>query len=98
MERGTLLAQMQDWDQTAELARAQAKYNTALEEREVALINPGASAGIKLESFPTKTFQGKVVIVSPKGEIHGEGRVFFARVEVANDDAALRGACRHCRR
>jgi len=173
VQRGDLLAQMQDWEQTADLARALAKYNTAMEdvnhalamndgalagrkrveadywrselerdrgkldaaklraqisgvvatphvedmdgkmltagspvmelvdtsavtldvvvpERDVALIRPGANAAIKLESFPTTTFHGKVVIISPKGEVRGEGRVFFARVEVPNDDAAIR--------
>lgn len=173
VQRGTLLAQMQNWEQTAELARAQAKYNTAMEEmnrdlatndgalagrkhveadywrgelqrvhgrldatglraqisgvvttphvedmagkkltagspvmelvdtssvtvdvavpeRDLPLLRPGAQAAVKLESFPARTFHGKVVIVSPKGAVQGDGRVFFARVEVPNDDAAIR--------
>ncbi len=173
VERGAVLAQMQDWEQTAELARAQAKYNAAIEdmdralamndgalagrrrvdadywrgelervhgrleaaklraqisgvvatphvedmngkmltagspvmelvdtsavtvdvaipEGEAALIRPGAKAGVKLESFPTRTFHGRVAIVSPKGEVEGDKRVFFARVEVPNDDDAIR--------
>jgi GAF domain-containing protein/multidrug efflux pump subunit AcrA (membrane-fusion protein) len=172
VERGALLAQMQNWEQTAELARAQAKYNTAIEEmdralatndgglagrkridadywrgeverargkleasqlraringvvatphvedisgkkliagspvmelvdtsavtvdvavpeRDIALVRPGDSAAVKLESFPTRTFRGRVVIVSPKGEVQGDGRFFYARVEVPNKDAAL---------
>ena len=173
VQRGALLAHMQDWEQSADVARAQAKYNSANEEmnralamndgalagrkrveadywrgelerargkleaaklqaqingivatphvedmagkmltagspvmelvdttavtvdvavpeRDVALVHPGANAGVKLESFPTRTFHGKVVIVSPKGEVQGDGRVFFARVEVPNEDAAIR--------
>ena len=173
VQRGALLAQMQNWEQTAELARAQARYNTAIEEmnralavndgglagrkridadywrgeverargklesaelramingvvatphvedlsgkmltagspvmelvdtsavtvdvavpeRDIVLVRPGASARVKLESFPTRTFQGKVSIVSPKGEVQGDSRVFFARVEVANNEASLR--------
>jgi RND family efflux transporter MFP subunit len=173
VQQGAVLAQMQDWEQTAELARAQAKYNAAIEdmdralamndgalagrkrvdvdywrgevervhgkleaatlraqisgvvatphvedmdgkmltagspvmelvdtsavtvdvgvpERDVALLRAGASAGVKLESFPTRTFRGKVIIVSPKGEVQGEGRVFYARVEVPNEDSAIR--------
>ncbi len=173
VQQGAVLAQMQDWEQTAELARAQARYNAAVEdmdralamndgalagrkrvdadywrgeverghgrleaatlraqisgvvatphvedmdgkmltagaavmelvdtsavivdvavpERDVALTNPEATAGVKLESFPTRTFHGKVVIVSPKGEVQGDGRVFYARVEVPNEDGAIR--------
>ena len=59
-------------------------------EREVGLVRPGANAGVKLESFPARTFHGKVVIVSPKGEVQGDRRVFFARVEVPNGDGAIR--------
>jgi RND family efflux transporter MFP subunit len=170
---GTLLGQMQNWEQTADLARARAKYNTAIEEmnralalndsglagrkridadyyrgevdrargkldaselraritgvvatphvedisgkkltagspimelvdttavmvdvvvpeREISLVRPGQVAAVKVESFPTRTFRGKVVILSPKGEVQGDGRVFYARVEVPNDQAALR--------
>lgn len=173
VQSGAVLAQMQDWEQTADVARAQARYNAAIEdmdralamndgalagrkrveadywrgelerargrleaaklraqingtvttphvedmagkmltagspvmelvdtskvtvdvaipERDVALVRAGANAGVKLESFPTRTFHGKVAIVSPKGEVEGDGRVFFARVEVPNDDAAIR--------
>jgi RND family efflux transporter MFP subunit len=173
VRRGALLAQMQDWEQTADVARAQAKFNAAVEEmnralamndgalagrkrveadywrgelvrvrgrleaaqlraqingivttphmedmagkmltagspvvelvdtskvtvdvaipeRDVALVRAGANAGVKLESFPTRTFHGRVAIVSPKGEVQGDGRVFFARVEVPNENAAIR--------
>jgi len=31
-----------------------------------------------------------VVILSPKGEVQGDGRVFYARVEVPNEEGALR--------
>jgi len=173
VQRGAVLAQMQNWEQTAELARAEAKYNAALEdmnralamndgglagrkrvdadywrgeversrgkldstklcaqingivatpyvedlngkmlpagslvlelvdtsavivdvtvpEVDISLVQPGAGAGIKLESFPTRTFHGKVVVVSPKGEVQGENRVFYARLEVPNDEGLMR--------
>lgn len=173
VQPGLLLAQMENWEQTADLARVQAKYNTAIEEmnraltlndgglagrkridadywggeverargkldacelrarisgvvatphvedlsgkklpagapimelmdtsavtvdvaapeRDVALLRPEESVAVKLESYPTRTFRGRVVIVSPKGEVQGDGRVFYARVEVPNEDAALR--------
>jgi transcriptional regulator with GAF, ATPase, and Fis domain/multidrug efflux pump subunit AcrA (membrane-fusion protein) len=171
--RGTVLVQMQDWEQRTELARAQAKFNSAMEEmghalatndsalagrkrvdadywrgevervrgkleqttlraqidgvvatphpgdmsgkmllagapimelvdtstvtvdvavleRDVALIRTGADAGVKLESFPARTFRGKVVIVSPRGEVQGDARVYFARVEVPNSNGEIR--------
>ncbi|HZD31902.1 MAG TPA: GAF domain-containing protein, partial [Candidatus Angelobacter sp.] len=48
VQRGALLAQMQDWEQTDEVARAQAKYNAAAEEMNRALaVNDGALAGRK---------------------------------------------------
>jgi len=59
-------------------------------EVDISLVQPGAGAGIKLESFPTRTFHGKVVVVSPKGEVQGENRVFYARVEVPNDEGLIR--------
>jgi len=173
VQGGAVLAQMQNWEQTAELARAEAKYNAALEdmnralamndgglagrkrldadywrgevertrgklestklcaqingivatphvedlngkmlpagslvlelvdtsavmvdvtvpEVDISLVQPGAGAGIKLESFPTRTFHGRVVVVSPKGEVQGENRVFYARVEVPNDEGLIR--------
>jgi transcriptional regulator with GAF, ATPase, and Fis domain len=171
--RGAVLAQMQDWEQRTERARAQAKYNSAIEEmnrtlatndsslagrkrveadywrgevervqgkldqtmlraqfdgivatphpedmngkmllagapimelvdtssvtvdvavpeRDVSLIHPGANAGVKLESFPSRTFRGRVVIVSPRGEVQGENRVYFARVEIPNAGGEIR--------
>ena len=48
VQQGAVLAQMQDWDQTAEVARAQAKYNSAIEDMDRALaMNDGALAGRK---------------------------------------------------
>jgi hypothetical protein len=43
-----------------------------------------------LESFPTETFHGTVDVISPSGQIVGDGRVFFARIDVANPDGDLR--------
>ena len=173
VQRGAVLAQMQNWEQTAELARAEAKYNAALEdmnralamndgglagrkrvdadywrgevertrgnleatklcaqmngivatphvedlkgkmlpagspvlelvdtsavvvdvtvpEVDVSLVQPRAGAGIKLESFPTRTFHGQVVVVSPKGELQGGNGVFYVRVEVPNVEGLIR--------
>ncbi len=48
VQAGTVLAEMQNWEQTDELARAEAKYNAAVEDMNRALaMNDGALAGRK---------------------------------------------------
>jgi len=54
------------------------------------LLRAGENASVKLEGFPTRTFRGEVVVVSPKGQVEGDDRVFYARVGVANPDGAMR--------
>jgi len=69
---------------------SQAVVDVAIEDTDVALLTAGAAAAIKLNSYPTRTFQGNVSVVSPKGELQGESRVFFARVTLSNPDGAIR--------
>jgi RND family efflux transporter MFP subunit len=64
--------------------------DVAIDDSEASLLRVGESASIKLNSFPTRVFRGDVVIVSPKGIMQGESRVFFARVAVPNPDGAIR--------
>jgi len=64
--------------------------DVALDEDDIPLAKTGASAGVKLDSFPTRTFRGRVTVVSPKGEAAGDHRVFYARVEVPNPEGVLR--------
>jgi RND family efflux transporter MFP subunit len=64
--------------------------DVAVPERDVELLKVGHPATIKLESFPTETFHGTVDVISPSGQIVGDGRVFFARIDVANPDGDLR--------
>jgi len=64
----------------------------AISQRDAALLLPGQSAAVKLDSYPQRTWRGAVAIVSPEAQAQaGEGdRTFAARVPLANVDAVLR--------
>jgi RND family efflux transporter MFP subunit len=64
--------------------------NVGIDDADAALLRNGAKAVVKLNSYPTRTFRGNVIVVSPKGQQEGESRVFFARVQVPNQDGAVR--------
>ena len=66
-----------------------ATVNVAIDEQDVPLLEAGAPAVVKLESFPT-TFRGEVTVVSPKSQAEADHRYFFARVKVPNTEGALR--------
>ncbi|MFI5089934.1 MAG: efflux RND transporter periplasmic adaptor subunit [Terriglobales bacterium] len=72
------------------LDSAQTSVDVAVSEREVRLLRAGEAASVKLDGFPTRTFHGRVEVVSPKSEIEGDTRLFFARVAVPNPDGAMR--------
>jgi multidrug efflux pump subunit AcrA (membrane-fusion protein) len=67
-----------------------AEVQVAVDESELALLQAGNRASVKLESFPMKTFPGTLVLVSPTSVPEGERRVFLAKLDVANDDGLLR--------
>jgi len=69
---------------------SKATVDVAVDEQDVNLLRSGMSAGVKLDSYPTQTFRGKVIVVSPKGEAHEDQRMFFARVEVPNSSGLVR--------
>ena len=62
----------------------------ALDEQDVGLVRAGARGAIKLESFPNRTFRGDVSVVSPRSQVEGDKRFFYARVTVPNADGLLR--------
>ena len=64
--------------------------DVALDEDDISLAKAGASASVKLDGFPARTFRGKVTVVSPQSEAQGDSRVFFARVAVANPQNLIR--------
>jgi len=69
---------------------SRAVVDVAVEDSDSGLLRAGARASVKLNSFPTRIFRGDVIVVSPKGVLQGDSRVFFARVAVPNADGAIR--------
>jgi RND family efflux transporter MFP subunit len=67
-----------------------AEVDVAIEDVDSGLLRVGTPAVVKLNSYATRTFRGEVRVVSPKSELQGESRVFFARVLVPNEDGAIR--------
>lgn len=67
-----------------------AMVNVAIDQDDVAFLKPDAKSSVKLESFPTRTFKGNVVIISPKSESSGDDRVFFVRVSIPNPEGKIR--------
>jgi RND family efflux transporter MFP subunit len=64
--------------------------DVAIDDTDADLLRVGSKAVIKLNSYATRAFRGKAVVVSPKGEQRGDSRVFFARVLLPNTDGAIR--------
>ncbi len=69
---------------------SQALVDVAVGETEVALLAPGQKASMKLDGFPARTFRGQIAVVSPQAVLQNGDPTFYARVSVANLDAALR--------
>src|SRR5215469_7844661 len=69
---------------------SQALVDVAVDETDVGLLRSSEKARLKFESFPERTFRGTVAVVSPQAVFKDAEPVFFARVSVANGDAALR--------
>jgi RND family efflux transporter MFP subunit len=69
---------------------SRAIVDVAIDDTDAALLRPGSPAAVKLNGFPTRTFHGSVAVVSPKGALVGDARVFFARVAIPNQDGAIR--------
>jgi RND family efflux transporter MFP subunit len=67
-----------------------ASVDVALDEVDLMRLHSGESAAVKLEGVPTRTFRAPVTVISPKAELQGNQRFFFARVLVPNDDGVIR--------
>ena len=82
---------LQQGDSFAEIVDAsQATVDVAIEDADAGVLREGQRAVVKLNSYPTRTFHGDVIIVSPKAETVHETPVFYARVGVPNADGAIR--------
>ena len=78
-------------DNFAQVANnSQATVDIAIDERDVALLQQDAKAAVKLEGLPLRTFGGTVGVVSPKSDLEGDQRVFYARVRIADSEGQLR--------
>ena len=82
LEQGDLFAEIVD--------TSQATADVAIDDVDAGLLKVGQKAVVKLNSYPTRTFHGDVLIVSPKAVTLHESPVFYARVGVSNADGAIR--------
>lgn len=74
-------------DTFAEVADTRrATVDVAVADGDVALLEAGEPAVVKLDAFPTHTYKGKLEVISPLSQVEEEHRVFFARVTVPNED------------
>jgi RND family efflux transporter MFP subunit len=85
---GRKLEQGDSFAEIVDTSRAVA--DVAIGDSDAGLLKAGQKAVIKLNSYPTRTFRGDVLVVSPKAELMHETPVFFARVGVPNEDGAIR--------
>jgi RND family efflux transporter MFP subunit len=82
---------LQQGDSFAEVVdTSETTVDVAIDDTDAGLLKEGQNAVVKLNSYPTRTFHGDVVTVSPKAEILHETPVFYARVGVPNTDGAIR--------
>ena len=64
--------------------------DVAIDDDDAGLLRAGQAASVKLNSYPTRTFHGQVLLVSQKAESVHEAPVFYARVAISNADGGLR--------
>ena len=67
-----------------------AVVDIAVPQRDVALVRPGQSVAIKLDSYPQRSWHNAVAVVSSEAQPGDGDRSFSARVPVPNADAILR--------
>ena len=79
--------QMEYGDTFAEVVDTRtATVDVAVDDSDVALLETGEGAVVKLDAFPTHTFKGKLEVISPLSHAEEEHRVFAARVAVPNSE------------
>ena len=82
---------LQQGDTFAEVVdNSQAIVDVAIDDTDAGLLKEGQSAAVKLNSYPTRTLRGNVLIVSPKADVVNLVPVFYARVGVPNSEGAIR--------
>ncbi len=82
---------LQQGDTFAEIVdTSRAIVDVSVDDTDAGLLKPGQTASIKLNSYPTRTFHGQVVVVSPKAKMIHEVPTFYSRVSLANPDGLIR--------
>jgi RND family efflux transporter MFP subunit len=82
LDAGTAFAQVLDL--------SSAIVQISIPERDTVLMRPGENVAIKLDSYPQKTWRGRVSVVSPEAKMGDGDRTFTVEVPLANADADLR--------
>lgn len=67
-----------------------AVVDIAVPQSDVALVRPGQSAAIKLDSYPQRSWHHPVSVIGPQAQLSDEERTFTARIPLPNADAMLR--------
>jgi RND family efflux transporter MFP subunit len=82
LDAGTPFAQVLDL--------SSAIVQIGIPERDLGLMKPGEEVAIKLDSYPQRTFRGRVSIISPEAKLGDGERTFNVEVPLSNSDATLR--------
>ena len=69
---------------------SQAIVDVAADDEDAGLLRIGEPASVKLNSYPERTFHGKVAIISPKATSVQGSPTFYSRVAIPNPDGAIR--------
>jgi transcriptional regulator with GAF, ATPase, and Fis domain len=67
-----------------------AVVDIAVSQGDVALVHPGQSAAIKLDSYPQRSWHDTVAVVSSEAQPGDGDRTFDVRIPLPNTDATLR--------
>lgn len=67
-----------------------ADIDVSVDEADIGRVRPGQNAAVKLEGLPNHTFHASVGVVSPKADLVGGDRVFYARLVVPNNEGLIR--------
>jgi RND family efflux transporter MFP subunit len=82
LDAGTAFAQVLDL--------SSAIVQISIPERDTMLMRAGQSVAIKLDSYPQRTWRGRVSVVSPEARLGDGERTFTVEVPLENADANLR--------
>ena len=82
---------LQPGDSFAEVVdTSQVVVDVAIDDVDAGWLKNGEKAVVKLNSYPTRTFRGDILIVSPTANLINETPVFYARIAIPNPDHIIR--------